>query len=199
MYPVKKQITDRRRSVYEVSDDGFKRLMSLNLIKYRKGELPGVTLKNDTVTVDKTIYKDPLEKIFHKHGPYISPDEVVSTSRGTIVEVPIKQREEFTDVKLPDSELLKVLHYYASHRLEEQGWRLTAKYDETALLQLGMLVENWIDDAVTTSAARMFAERDARRVPQDESQDESQEMIIDDNDSDEDNGNEENEETSQND
>ncbi|EGV60671.1 hypothetical protein PSN45_001557 [Yamadazyma tenuis] len=158
-----------QHSIYEVCNDQFvqNRIVDDSV---KRRNIQGVSVKNHTVVVDLDKYRDPLEDILRTKGVYVSPDEMFRSSPNMVVDVPFQSREEFEDLELPDSELLKVLHYYVSNRSANQGWRLEKKLDETALLAFGMLVEKWADDIVDENVARMFIEqqtRDNKRLPVD--------------------------------
>lgn len=147
-------------NVYAACNEELRRGMTFNNVRYQNGKLPGVTLHDSgEVSVDLSEFDGDVNDVLHQSGRIISADELLAVLANTILKIPIKNRDEFTELKLPDSDLLKVLHYYGSQRLHQQNWRLERKFDETALLQLGLLVERWIDDAINDKSATMFAER----------------------------------------
>ena len=117
-----------------------------------------------------------LKKKYAKSGKYlqpvwisdkghnISPDELLTMAwRFNPSELPYMTKDEvkkYTGQSLPDSELLKCLHYYISDRVskssvlqESEGAELEKEdfyrfMDESALLALGKTVETWIDKIV---------------------------------------------------
>lgn len=84
----------------------------------------------------------------------IPPDEILELRKPSDIKIPYVMRDEFLskyNVPLPSPDLLTSLHYYASKK-----GIATRSLDETALLSLGMLVEDWIDELVDEHAASMF-------------------------------------------
>lgn len=62
--------------------------------------------------------------------------------------IPLKARTEFTEKeRLPSSDLLKALHYYASSKLAEMSKR-SELLDETLLLLFGIVIEDYIDELI---------------------------------------------------
>lgn len=82
-------------------------------------------------------------------GHVITADEVIGKIHK--VKVPIKPLEEFEN-KLPDSGLLELIHYYFSSKYSHLPLAAQRKVlrsmDETALISLGLLVEDWIDEMI---------------------------------------------------
>lgn len=150
-----------KQNIYTTCNDGVRGRMSLDYKKLQLENIQGIKIdkKNHLVEVDLEQLNCPLEEIIStEEGPIVSPDEILGSHRTNIVQVPVKERHE-TDPPLPDSDLLKVLHYYASKRLENQKWGLKGNLDGSALLAFGMLVEKWARDLVDKDSARMFIER----------------------------------------
>lgn len=54
------------------------------------------------------------------------PDELLDMMKLDSLKIPMKLREDFKDdAKLPDSDLLKVIHYFVSKKLgEEKIWAI---------------------------------------------------------------------------
>lgn len=105
------------------------------------------------------------EDIFIDKGTPIGPDDILEAVKPLALKIPTPRREEIKN--LPLSDLLRALHYYSSYSgLQEHSC------DETALLSLGMLVEQWADELVTDDFAKMFAEpemnMDGEMLPRDE-------------------------------
>lgn len=139
-------------NVYDASNDGYVRDVKLNMDSLLR-------LKHHTLSFTKNkqrkVLLDPqapdYEDVFIEKGNPMGPDDILEATKPLALRIPVPQREEIPD--LPLSDLLKALHYYSSHSgLQEHSC------DETALLSLGMLVEQWADELVTDDYAKMFAE-----------------------------------------
>lgn len=139
-------------NVYDASNDGYVRDVELNMDSLLR-------LKHHTLSFTKNkqrkVLLDPqasdYEDVFIEKGNPMGPDDILEATKPLALRIPVPQREEIP--VLPLSDLLKALHYYSSHSgLQEQSC------DETALLSLGMLVEQWADELVTDDYAKMFAE-----------------------------------------
>lgn len=93
-------------------------------------------------------YQQPLRVI--SGAEKMSWDELLSMSWGIDpAELPYMTRDQVraqTNVDLPDSELLQCLHYYMADRIsrEDDADDLTGFLDETALIALGRLVQDWL-------------------------------------------------------
>ena len=97
-------------------------------------------------------------------GHKISPDELLTMAwKFNPSELPYMSRDEvekYTGQELPDSELLKCLHYYISDRVSKSSILQDIEradlekddfynfMDESALLALGKTVETWIDKLI---------------------------------------------------
>lgn len=144
-------------NVYQTCNDEF---VSGKLIKdefFTKSH-KGVKVQDDKITVDLDEFEGKIHDMYDHMGTIYSADEVLATSARLLVQLPYKDRAEFGEPKLPDSELLKVLHYYTSHRTENQNLHIKERLDDTALLSLGILMEKWADDMITKDTASMFIE-----------------------------------------
>lgn len=139
-------------NVYDASNDGYVRDVELNMDSLLR-------LKHHTLSFTKNkqrkVLLDPqapdYEDVFIEKGNPMGPDDILEATKPLALRIPVPQREEIP--VLPLSDLLKALHYYSSHSgLQEHSC------DETALLSLGMLVEQWADELVTDDYAKMFAE-----------------------------------------
>lgn len=98
----------------------------------------------------------------------IPPEEVLFRSRGA------PQRYEETDfywaneklplqgAELPDSDLLKAVHAYASNFYGRKGGKADFRsLDETALMAVGVLLEEWADDLLGNGGEGVFVEGEA--------------------------------------
>lgn len=92
------------------------------------------------------------EDLYQYRGEAISPDTLLDAMKPLALKTPIKYRNEFKD-PLPLSDLLKSIVYYFS-----QLQVPTDSMDESSLLQLGMLVEQWADELIDEKTVRMFLE-----------------------------------------
>lgn len=98
----------------------------------------------------------------------VPPEEVLFRSRGA------PQRYEETDfywaneklplqgAELPDSDLLKAVHAYASMFYGRRGGKADfLSLDETALMAVGVLLEEWVDGLLGRSGEGVFVEGEA--------------------------------------
>lgn len=98
----------------------------------------------------------------------VPPEEVLFRSRGA------PQRYEETDfywaneklplqgAELPDSDLLKAVHAYASMFYGRRGGKADFRsLDETALMAVGVLLEEWADGLLGRSGEGVFVEGEA--------------------------------------
>lgn len=149
-------------NVYQACEGDFRKGVSFNYARLRESVHHSVA-QDDDGRLSITINKDApdIDEVFLSQGVSIPPDEILNFVNKTNLRIPMKLREDFGEsAKLPSSELLKALHYYTSHRVAESPNRtmLERGFDETALLALGMVVEQWVDDMVDQSIAQYFAE-----------------------------------------
>lgn len=117
--------------------------------------------------MDETVYDACNGNIKHKHHKKndlpASADEVLAERLDFKVPIPLKSREELSMIAhqdnlqnrydgdlLPDIDL-KVLHYYASQVILQRFPALENRLDETALLTMGLLVEQWIEEFLTSA------------------------------------------------
>lgn len=139
-------------NVYDASNDGYVRDVELNmdsLLRLKHHMLSFTKNKQRKVLLDPQA--PDYEDVFIEKGNPMGPDDILEAIKPLALRIPVPQREEIP--VLPLSDLLKALHYYSSHSgLQEHSC------DETALLSLGMLVEQWADELVTDDYAKMFAE-----------------------------------------
>ncbi|PVH16343.1 uncharacterized protein CXQ87_004218 [Candidozyma duobushaemuli] len=139
-------------NVYDASNDGYVRDVELNMDSLLRSKHH---MSSFTKNKQRKVLLDPqapdYEDVFIEKGNPMGPDDILEAIKPSALRIPVPQREEIP--VLPSSDLLKALHYYSSHSgLQEHSC------DETALLSLGMLVEQWADELVTDDYAKMFAE-----------------------------------------
>ncbi|KAK6459007.1 uncharacterized protein RJT20DRAFT_124137 [Scheffersomyces xylosifermentans] len=148
--------------VYRAADGQYSKGRRLNRNNLVQSKYHEVTVKRDKVDVVLDKDAPDYEDVVISKGSIVPPDEILEIIKPGHIKIPVKPREEFPESRqLPSSELLKVLHYYASRKFtksKESGKRMTRSMDESALLALGVLVESWIDDIVDKDTAKMFIE-----------------------------------------
>lgn len=115
-----------------------------------------------------TLDKDApdYDEMFKSKGTVVPADEVLASKMPSNMKVPMKTREEFIrdQVQLPDSDLLKVLHYYSSKKLsQEPTTKLLRQFDESALLALGLMVEKWADEMIDDTLVDQFVEKKSNK------------------------------------
>lgn len=81
-----------------------------------------------------------------------SADEVIAERKHAPSTIPIKLRDNKFD--LPDSDLLKALHYYISHKYPENK----GLFEESSLITMGLLVEEWMDEMIGETSYNMYSE-----------------------------------------
>lgn len=115
-----------------------------------------------TIRRDAPDYND----LFIHKGTTILPDELLAKKYTTGLEIPLRPREEFPpENQLPASDLLKAIHYYASAKVSgstdgsgsKSADGMIRSMDETALLCMGKLVEEWVDELVDGECPRVWA------------------------------------------
>ncbi|ABN68467.2 hypothetical protein PICST_50972, partial [Scheffersomyces stipitis CBS 6054] len=114
--------------------------------------------------LDVVLDKDApdYDDMFISKGSSIPPDELLEILKPGHLKIPIKHRDEFAeDRQLPSSELLKVIHYFASKKFtstKKGEVEMARTMDESALLALGILVESWVDRMVDENTVKMFVD-----------------------------------------
>ncbi|RLV95400.1 hypothetical protein JA1_001033 [Spathaspora sp. JA1] len=112
-----------------------------------------------------------VDQIYISKGTVIPPDEILDMMKPGNIKIPIKDKQDFKpELGLPDSELLKVIHYFVSRRLTKNNSkkkRYIQRMDETALLAMGILIESWVDKLVDEKTCKLFLDQ-----PNEEEQDE---------------------------
>ncbi|EGW34237.1 uncharacterized protein SPAPADRAFT_134238 [Spathaspora passalidarum NRRL Y-27907] len=102
---------------------------------------------------------DDVDMVYTSRGTAIPPDELLDMMKPDDLKIPIKHREDFKSGGLPDSELLKSIHYFVSRRLtknEKSAKKYARRMDETALMAMGILVESWVDRLLDKDTCRLF-------------------------------------------
>lgn len=146
-------------NVYNACDDEYRKGVIFNKEKLLKS--PHHKVKVDGEKLDITINKDAedIDEIFQSKGIAIPPDELLDMIKTSNIRIPMKQRDEFPDdIQLPSSELLKVIHYFASKKMTSVSKGAARSLDETALLAMGLMVEQWAEDLIDDSTAQLFLE-----------------------------------------
>lgn len=152
-------------TVYQASNDEYTQNRALSIQNLHQSPNHTIT-KNEKDQYDVELDKnaDDYDDMFLHKGTIVSPDEILEYSRKTSMLVPVKHRNEFGRGTLPSPDLTRVLHYYASKKVSgtsKKKQRGLRAFDETALLALGLLVDQLVDDLVDQEAGRLCLERDA--------------------------------------
>lgn len=120
---------------------------------------------------------DPLapdyDDVFVDKGTPLAPDDILDAVKPLALKIPVKYRNEIEN--LPLAELLRAIHFHASH-LEITECSL----DETALLTLGMLVEQWAEELIDENVAKMFLEPEEAGVAEFGPSDSEEELSLSD-------------------
>ncbi|RCK62840.1 RNA polymerase I-specific transcription initiation factor RRN10 [Candida viswanathii] len=132
------------------------------------------------------------DKVFISEGRTVPPDEILDAMKPDSLKIPMKLREDFKDdgemgqvSGLPDSDLLKAIHYFVSKKYDKvvdkkRRKRMVQELDETALIAMGLLVESWCDEFVTDEVAKMFTKEYPKEEPsilQEDDEEEEEEVV----------------------
>ncbi|AQZ12328.1 RRN10 (YBL025W) [Zygosaccharomyces parabailii] len=113
--------------------------------------------------MDRTVYEACSDLIVDYGTHVVSADEVLGQKVGGLVPIPFKSREELERASEKDrneglfqGELmpridLKVLHYFATQLCLQKYPQLAEAFDETSLICLGSLVEQWVKDYLVSA------------------------------------------------
>lgn len=112
--------------------------------------------------MDTNIYEACNDLITEFQTHKVSPDEILATKIDHSVPIPFKTREDllkdtendkneglFHGEILPRIDL-KVLHYFATQLCLQKYPHLINTMDETCMITLGLLVEQWIEEYLTS-------------------------------------------------
>ena len=112
--------------------------------------------------MDTNIYEACNDLITEFQTHKISPDEILATKINHSVPIPFKTREDlikdtendkneglFHGEVLPRIDL-KVLHYFATQLCLQKYPHLINTMDETCMITLALLVEQWIEEYLTS-------------------------------------------------
>lgn len=180
---------DGSANVYDATTDAYVTDIQLNEELINKS--PYHEIKRERKNPKAVL--DPLapdfKDVFVEKGRVMAPDEVLHALRPLTLNIPLKLREDFENPDaLPDSDLLRAIHYYASASEIPKH-----TMDETALLALGVLVEQWAEEEIFLHEPLLYMEADdsldyLKFVPSDpednDSGNESEEQANETNDSD---------------
>lgn len=116
-----------------------------------------------------------MDQVIKQEGRIISPDELLEMQKPGQLKIPLMDLKETDDTedigetkcqKLPSSDLLKALHYYVASKYTKNidaknpdRLRYVESMDETSLLAMGLLIENWVDELVTEDVCRMYLQK----------------------------------------
>ncbi|KAG7194972.1 uncharacterized protein KQ657_004083 [Scheffersomyces spartinae] len=147
-------------TVYEASNDEYTQHKAFNFQNLQQSKNHSITKNaNGQYDIELDKYAEDYNEMFLHKGSIISPDEILEYSRKTSMLVPVKHRDEFVGTTLPSPDMTRVLHYYASKKVSgtpnKRGLRA---FDETALLALGLFVDQLVDSVVDEEAGRLCLE-----------------------------------------
>lgn len=121
-------------------------------------------------TEELTLHDGTSEHKLLTKGTAIPPDELLSSLSDKPIDAPIKNREDFSfHPNLPSSDLVSALHYYISHRIQNHRYLqkdaslkhlIDKRFDETALLAMGIVVEEMVGDMLTGEEYKGYLEED---------------------------------------
>lgn len=156
-------------NIYQACNDEFRKSVHINRVKLSQSTHHLVTRTKKgqlDVILDKDA--DDIDSMFISKGTAIPPDEILLYLNHARLKIPIKPREDFaSDVQLPSSDLLNVLHYYTSDKASKNKLNkiMERSFDETALIAFGLMVELWIDDAIDDNVMKLFLEKEEEEKP----------------------------------
>lgn len=167
-------------NIYQACNNEFRKSVHINRAKLSQSSHHEVT-QSKTGKLDIILDRDAndIDNMFLSKGTAIPPDEILLYVNKTRLKIPIKHREEFpSHNQLPSSDLLNVLHYYTSDKVSQSKINMIMERscDETALLAFGVMVELWIDDAVSDNVMRLFLEKEEQEIKPDIFNDEEPEI-----------------------
>ncbi|CAI5755839.1 unnamed protein product [Candida verbasci] len=112
-------------------------------------------------------YSEEKDLIFRTIGRIVPSDEILDILKPDDLKIPMISREE---IDLPDSDLLKSIHYFMSKKLTTTKFKRSRfnkfysiqreSLDEKVLLTMGMLIEQWCDDLISKDMLKMFIEEE---------------------------------------
>lgn len=117
--------------------------------------------------MDRTVYEACSDLIVDYGTHKVSADEVLTEKIDGLTPIPFKTREEleqasdkdrkdglFTGQLIPSIDL-RVLHYFATQLCLQRYPHLAESFDETSMLTLGLLVEQWVKDYLRDSSGEL--------------------------------------------
>lgn len=112
--------------------------------------------------MDTNVYEACNSQVTEFRTHQVSPDEILALKMDHLVPIPFKTREDlerdtradreeglFTGEVMPRIDL-KVLHYFATQLCLQRYPHLINTMDETCMITLGLLVEQWVDEYLTS-------------------------------------------------
>lgn len=140
-------------NVFDACDDAYLADSVLDELAILNSPHHSFNLKDGVKNVILDKSAPDYELMFVEKGQPLAADEILESLKPLVLKIPLRARSEFRAGQLPMSELLMAIQYYASHTSMRKY-----SMNESALLTLGMLVEQWADEMVDDDAARMFLE-----------------------------------------
>ncbi|ODV95014.1 hypothetical protein PACTADRAFT_50844 [Pachysolen tannophilus NRRL Y-2460] len=175
-------------NIYQCCSDEIRKDVMLDYAGNRNGDNPSSKrIKLSNVKSLDHRYKTPVGIL--NRGTPIPPDEILSeiymnstkkllkmnnSDKNGQISIPIVDRYHLKDNKsplkkqlLPSFESLNTLHYYFVHRInndlklsEKNLHKIEKSFDETALLALGILIEEWIQELVEEEGYKIYMEQE---------------------------------------
>lgn len=140
-------------NVFDACDDAYLADSVLDELAILNSPHHSFNLKDGVKNVILDKSAPDYELMFVEKGQPLAADEILESLKPLVLKIPLRARSEFRCGQLPKSELLMAIQYYASHTSMRKY-----SMNESALLALGMLVEQWADEMVDDDAARTFLE-----------------------------------------
>lgn len=123
---------------------------------------------------------DACSDLILEHGKAVSADEVLADRIGNCVPIPLKTRQELELLSRGDRAAgvfsgdvvpridLRVVHYYATQLILAKYPQLMNRFDETSMITLGLLIEQWVEEYLSGDSADAVAKHiDYRLNPTD--------------------------------
>jgi hypothetical protein len=90
-------------------------------------------------------------------APRVAPDEILAAKVEAPPLIPVVPRDDIPE--LPEADLLEALHYYISMMYPERKFN----FDETALIALGMLMEEMVDETLNDESYKLFLKTNTKK------------------------------------